>query len=162
MDTSDYDFDESLGVWLTVTTQAYHRRVEECLIPQGITFRQAQVIGWLMMTGELAQSELARRMQVEPSTVVRLLDRMEDAGLIERITDQEDRRRHFVRLTRAAAPVWKPIAAVGQQVRQEAARGLTVDEQATLKHLLRRVAANLQATITPAERRVKKKVAMNE
>lgn len=159
MTPTEYDFNESLGVWLTVTTQAYHRRMEELLLPHEITFRQAQVVGWLMMSGQLAQAELTRRMQVEPSTVVRLLDRMEEAGLIERCADPVDRRRHHIRVTDAVAPLWKKITTVARQVRKEAAKSLTVEEQATLKDLLQRVAHNLQSTLTPEPpRRSGKKV----
>lgn len=160
---TEYDFNESLGVWLTVSTQAYHRRMEERLLPHEITFRQAQVVGWLMMSGQLAQTELARRMQVEPSTVVRLLDRMEEAGLIERCADPCDRRRHHIRVTEAVAPLWKQITVVARQVRKEAAKSLTVEEQATLKDLLQRVTHNLQSTLAPEpHRRTGKKVSSHD
>ena len=42
-----YDFEESIGYWLTVVTQAYHRALNERLAPCGITYRQSHVIGWL-------------------------------------------------------------------------------------------------------------------
>lgn len=140
----EYDFNESLGVWLSLTTQAYHRRLSERLAPHGITFRQAQVFGWLAMSGELAQSELAAKMLVEPPTVVRLLDRLEAAGLIQRVTVPEDRRRHVVRLTSAAAAVWKQITSVARELRQEAAQVLTQEELETLKKLLERVHGHLE------------------
>ena len=42
-----YDFEESIGYWLTMTTQAYHRAVGEELAPHGITYRQSMVLaGW--------------------------------------------------------------------------------------------------------------------
>lgn len=166
MDRYQYDFNESLGVWLTLTTQAYHRRLSERLAPYGITYRQAQVFGWLAMSGELAQSELAGKMMVEPPTLVRLLDRMEAAGMVQRVTVPEDRRRHVVRMTAAAAPVWKQITAVARQLRQEAAGDLTPSELATLKHLLQRVLSHLEpeADSLPSrpEVRARKKVSVHD
>ena len=166
MDRYDYDFNESLGVWLTLTTQAYHRRLSERLAPYGITFRQVQVFGWLAMSGELAQSELAGKMLVEPPTVVRLLDRMEAAGLVQRITMPEDRRCHVVRLTEAAAPLWEQITVVARQVRQEATGDLSPDELATLKRLLQRVQGHLehdhQPTPQSSVRSARKKVSLHD
>jgi len=140
---TDYDFENSLGYWMTLSTQALHRTVSHQLAPQGITFRQAQVIGWLVLTGELSQAELVRRMMIEPPTLVRLLDRMEDAGLIRRDGDPHDRRRRIVRLTDEAGPLWEKIAGTLKQVRRLAGRGLTSDEHDQLKRLLRKVHANL-------------------
>jgi MarR family transcriptional regulator for hemolysin len=140
---TDYDFEDSLGYWLTVATQALHRTIGNQLAPQGITFRQAQVIGWLVLTGELSQGELVKRMMIEPPTLVRLLDRMEAAGLIVRVGDPSDRRRRIVQLTEAAGPIWSQIAATLRAVRQTAAQGLTPEEQSQLMQLLRKVQANL-------------------
>ncbi|MEZ6073592.1 MAG: hypothetical protein R3C10_25775 [Pirellulales bacterium] len=46
--------------------------IEE-LTPHGITFRQMQVMAWLMLEGELSQNELASRMIIEPPTLVGVL-----------------------------------------------------------------------------------------
>lgn len=150
--TLNYDFEESLGYWLTLTTQALHRQVSQRLAPQGITFRQAQVIGWLVLEDQLSQAELVRRLMIEPPTLVRLLDRMEAAGWIRRTGDPHDRRRRIVRLTEQAAPIWEQITGTLREVRQIASRGLSAAEQAQLKHLLRRVLTNLEER--PSRRRV--------
>lgn len=140
---TDYDFHESIGYWMTLSTQALHRTVSQQLAPHGITFRQAQVIGWLVLTGELSQGELVQRMMIEPPTLVRLLDRMEGAGLIRRDGDPHDRRRRIVRLTDEAGPMWEQIAVTLRNVRKQAGRGLSPDELEQLNTLLRKVLANL-------------------
>lgn len=139
-----YDFQESLGYWLTVTSQAVHRRLDELLAPQDITFRQSHVIGWLALLGEAPQCELAKRMLIEPPTLVRLLDHMERRGWIERVEAPSDRRQKLVRLTAAAEPVWDRIVASARQVRREAAEGLTGEEVQVLNHLCERILGNLQ------------------
>jgi MarR family transcriptional regulator for hemolysin len=150
--TTDYDFEESIGYWLTLATQSLHRASSHQLAPHGITFRQAQVIGWLVLTGELSQGDLVRRMMIEPPTLVRILDRMEAAGLIRRDGDPLDRRRRIVRLTEQAEPVWSQIAATFRQVRQVAGRGLSADELNQLKELLQKVQANLGDELAPKRR----------
>src|SRR5262249_42868616 len=106
---------------------------------------QSHVIAWLMLEGELTQAELARRMMIEPPTLVRILDRMESLGWISRQDCPADRRRKLIRLTDAAEPACSKMTSCSRQVRQVAGKGLTSDEQYVLKDLLRRVGDNLRA-----------------
>jgi MarR family transcriptional regulator for hemolysin len=67
-----YDFEESIGYWLTMAHQAYHREFTARVAPHGITYRQAQVLVWLVwlvVDGRLTQAELA--------TLRRLLSRVQ-------------------------------------------------------------------------------------
>lgn len=141
---AEYDFEESVGYWLTLATQAYHRVLAERLSPAGITHRQTHVIGWLKLCGELSQGELARKMLIEPPTLVRILDRMEAAGWVRRSGDPRDRRRRIVSLTDNADPVWERIADCARELRQAAVAGLSERESSQLKRLLQHVFANLQ------------------
>ena len=148
-----YDFEESVGYWLTIVSQSYHRVLNERLAPYGITYRQSHVIGWLMLEGELTQTELARRMMIEPPTLVRILDRMETLGWIQRQDCPADRRRKLIRLTDAAEPAWRQMVDCARDVRQIAGKGLSADEQYVLKDLLRRVGDNLRVEkLVSAER----------
>jgi MarR family transcriptional regulator, transcriptional regulator for hemolysin len=141
-----YDFERSLGYWLTLATQAYHRRLTSQLRPHGITYRQSLVVGWLALHGELTQVALARLMMVEAPTLVRLLDRMEHAGIVRRVGDPADRRRWLVKLTAAAVPIWKRITAAARDCRRQAAQGLSAEQQHQLQGLLQLVLQNLEAT----------------
>nr|WP_286177962.1 MarR family transcriptional regulator [Rhodopirellula sp. JC639] len=146
----DYDFDESIGYWLTITTQRYHRAFNDELVPYGITFRQSQVLGWLALEGDLSQSELAGKMMIEPPTLVRILDRMQRDGLITRRPCPEDRRRKLIRATAKSKPVWGKIIQCAKRIRARATDGLTDRQQATLKTLLGRVHENLMPDIATA------------
>jgi MarR family transcriptional regulator, transcriptional regulator for hemolysin len=144
-----YDFEQSVGYWLTIATQAYHRAVTEEVAPHGITYRQSLVLAWLAIEGELSQAELANKMLVEPPTLVGILDRMERDGWITRNSCPSDRRKKLVRPTDAAEPVWEKIAAGARRVRAQATEGFTEQEFETLKHLLDRVNQNLGAHVAP-------------
>lgn len=144
---SEYDFEDSVGYWLTVTTQAYHRALQNELTPHGITFRQSQVIGWLMLELEKSQSDLAARMMIEPPTLVGILDRMERDGLIIRRSSAVDRRCKLVELTATAAPIWERIIDCLARIREQAMSGLTAQEQTLLKNLLSRVQDNLLPSV---------------
>src|SRR5688572_25834106 len=139
----NYDFEESIGFWLTLTTQAYHRAVSDLLAPHGITYRQSVVLGWLALEGELSQTELAHRMMIEPPTLVGILDRMERDGWIARHDCPGDRRKNLIRATPAADPIWEKIVDCATRIRHRATEGLSERQLATLKKLLHKVQRNL-------------------
>lgn len=146
-----HDFEESVGYWLVTTAHAYQRVLNEELAPEGITYRQCQVLGHLALEGPLPQTELADRMQIEPPTLVGILDRMERDGWIQRRGCPEDRRRKLVHPSEAALPVWSKILTCAKQVRSRATQGLTQRQQETLKRLLKIVQDNLSAEVAAKE-----------
>jgi MarR family transcriptional regulator for hemolysin len=143
----EYNFQNSLGYWLCMASHAYERAMNEELTSQGITFRQCQVLAWLALEGEQSQIELASRMNIEPPTLVRVLDRMERDGLVERAGCAGDRRRNVIKPLPKAKPIWRKIVASAEVVRARAAEGLTKQELATLKKLLGKVRGNVQAAV---------------
>ncbi|MBX3432763.1 MAG: MarR family transcriptional regulator [Pirellulales bacterium] len=146
----DYDFENSLGFWLVGAHHAYMRAFHERLGPHGITFRQAQVLGWLALEGPLPQAELAARMMIEPASLVGVLNRMERDGWIERRECCHDGRKKLVTLLPAACRVWETIAEVGREMRRRASAGLSPAELATLRELLGRVERNVQSSLPAA------------
>jgi MarR family transcriptional regulator for hemolysin len=140
----DYDFENSVGFWICQSSNVFQRAFNEELAPQGVTFRQAQVLGCLALEGRLSQTDLAERMRIEPPTLVGILDRMERDGWIRRGGDIKDRRKKLVEATAAAKPAWSKIVAVAKRVRARATRGMTLTQLTQLKKLLRVVQANLE------------------
>jgi MarR family transcriptional regulator for hemolysin len=102
------------------------------------------VLAWLAIeAADLSQAELADRMNIEPQTLVSVLDRMERDGLVARVACAEDRRKKRVRALSKASEVWASIMACGARVREAAFRGLSPAETETLQTLLQRVRENL-------------------
>jgi MarR family transcriptional regulator for hemolysin len=145
----DYDFENSVGFWICQSSHALQRAFNEELAPQGITWRQCQVLGCLALEGPLSQTDLADRMRIEPPTLVGILDRMERDGWIRRDGDKRDRRRKLVHPQPAAKPVWSKIVSCAKRVRAKATRGMSASQLSELKKLLNIVQSNLQ----PAEAR---------
>lgn len=147
----DYDFENSVGFWVTTTANEFQRAINDELAPQGITYRQCQVLGFLALEGPLPQCKLAEHMRIEPPTLVGILDRMERDGWICREGDPGDGRRKLIRPEPAAKPVWARMVAAAKRVRKRAARGLSASEMATLKRLLSSVRQNLKDHHTARE-----------
>jgi MarR family transcriptional regulator, transcriptional regulator for hemolysin len=145
-----HDFRGDVGYCVHRAAQRFERAMNHELSAEGLTYRQGQVLGWIAIDGELAQVELADRMNLEPPTLVRVLDGMERAGLIERIGCPGDRRRKVIRATERALPVWEKIVACANRVRDRAVGRLSSDEQELLRRLLETVHENLGTDASPA------------
>jgi MarR family transcriptional regulator, transcriptional regulator for hemolysin len=147
----EYDFENSVGYWVCQASHAIQRAFNEELAPQGVTFRQAQVLGCLALEGRLSQTDLAERMRIEPPTLVGILDRMERDGWIRRVNDTADRRKKLVEALPAARPAWTKIITVAKRVRARATRGMTPAQLTQLKKLLALVQSNLQQVAAQRE-----------
>lgn len=139
-----YDFEQSVGYWLAVCTNAMQRVLGERLAPYGITFRQMQVIAWLMKDGRLSQSQLATRMMIEPPTLAGILSRMEARDWISRNQCDQDRRKNWIEATDKVEPVWSKIADIAKEVRSEATAGLSEDELNELFRMLKKIQRNMR------------------
>jgi len=147
----EYDFENSVGCWLITSSQAYQHAVNEELAPQGITFRQCQVLGLLALMGPSSQADLAQKMEVEPPTLVGILDRMEGDGWIRREACADDKRRKLIHPTKAAEPIWSKITAAARRIRAQAIKGLTPAQVGQLKEMLDIVRHNLETPVPAAE-----------
>jgi MarR family transcriptional regulator for hemolysin len=143
----EQDFETSIGYWGWKVSRAFERALNEELTPHGITYRQWQVLGWLALEGELSQGELADKMQIEAPTLVRILDRMERDGWIERHPDESDRRKKFVRPTPRVEPIWEQILAAIRRVRARATEGMDPQVIALVRQTLVEMNDNLVAVL---------------
>jgi MarR family transcriptional regulator for hemolysin len=146
-----YDFENSIGFKLVRTWNAYERALNVELLPRGITFRQAQVLGLLSLEGDLSQVELAERMRVEPPTLVGILDRMERDGWIARCDCAHDRRKKLIRAMPLAEPVWAEIVEAALHVRRRAVEGIAPEDVKLVMECLDQIERNL-ITEQPAEK----------
>ena len=83
------------------TTSALTDRVEDLLKPFGITATQYNVLRILRGAGQdgLCRNELRDRMLTRMPDMTRLLDRMEEAGLVTRSRERDDRRMVLTQIT---------------------------------------------------------------
>ncbi|HZD38293.1 MAG TPA: MarR family transcriptional regulator [Actinomycetes bacterium] len=72
---------------------------EPALRPLGIIGRELAVLSVLAGDGSLSQDQAARRLAIDRTTMVALLDGLQDKGLVERHPHPGDRRRNVVELT---------------------------------------------------------------
>jgi DNA-binding MarR family transcriptional regulator len=109
----------------------------------GLTQAQYRVILHLSRCEGLQQVALAERLEIQPITLARLLDKLEAAKMVERRRDPKDRRAFCLYLTPAAYPLLQKILKLAQQTRVDAVGSLTQKELTEFFNTLTAMKENL-------------------
>ncbi len=134
---------ETLPFEIGETAHALRRAFDRRAADLGVTRAQWKVMFRLSREPGLRQVELADKLDVEPITLCRIIDRLEDAKLVERRRDPADRRAWQLYLTDAAAPLSAKLRTLGNGLIDEAFAGISAAEIATARSVLTRVRGNL-------------------
>lgn len=135
--------DRSFGFLLHDIARLMRKRYEQRARPLGLTRAQWQVLAHLQRHEGINQSGLAELLELEPITVGRLIDRMQEAGLVERRADPADRRAHRLFLTERARPLLDRCRALADTVYDEAFAGIAGGAREHIIDVLMRVRGNL-------------------
>jgi len=110
----------------------------------GATKAQWRVLSRLAHAGDgVRQIALAEALDVEPITLCRMIDRLEEAGLVERRRDDHDRRAWRIHLTELAAPVLVKLEAMGKAFNADILAGISDADREVAERVLSRVRDNL-------------------
>lgn len=116
----------------------------------GVTYTQSMVILFLFETQkfygddhEISQKDVENHLYVKGSTVTRLLNRMEENGLIIRKKSQRDSRSNCLYLTEKGKSRHKLFFGVLDNIEEMMTKGLTESEKEQLQMLLQTVLANI-------------------
>jgi MarR family transcriptional regulator, transcriptional regulator for hemolysin len=93
----------------------------------------------------LSQNELALRVGIEKTSLVKLLDSLEEKGLIRRAPDLVDRRVKRVELLPPATDVLREISSLAAEVRAELLVGIPEADLRTSLDVLDMISANISA-----------------
>lgn len=141
--TAPFASPDTIGVLVSDVTRLLRRRFDAQARSIGVSRAQWQVLIALARAEGINQAGLAERLDVETITVGRMVDRLEEAGLVERRADPADRRAWRLFLTPRAHPLLAELQAVAVDVRAEMLAGLSAAEESALQGLLQRLRANL-------------------
>ncbi|EPH41449.1 MarR family winged helix-turn-helix transcriptional regulator [Streptomyces aurantiacus] len=93
--------------------------------------------------GPVRQSELIKAVDLDPSTVTKMLQRLEQAGHVRRRPDPDDRRAVLVEATDSSCGLLTEVQRAWGELEGHTLAGLDADERAQLARLLGRVEGNL-------------------
>jgi DNA-binding MarR family transcriptional regulator len=120
----------------------------------GLTRAQWVILFWLNRQPGLSQKELAEILEVEPITVARLIDRLEEHGMVERRSDPGDRRVWRLHLLPPAGPVLQALAAERAALLANATAGLDGATLGMVAEALACMKTNVVAALRSRERQL--------
>ena len=126
------------GLLLTRLGAVMTELADEFLAEIKLTGREYAILAILVDDGPGSQLELAQMIGKAPALVVPSIDRLEDAGLVQRTRDRSDRRRTRVKVTREGSKALARGDVIADRVVATTLRGLDDSERAELAWLLQK------------------------
>ena len=135
---------KTVGFLIHDVARLLRRRIDQRAHAIGLTSAQWRVLAGIARAElhnqePLNQASLADQMDMEPISLSRLVDRMEQAGLIERRPDPDDRRAHRLYLLDAARPLVAEFRNVAASCVGDALVGISEAEMDIVTDVLTRV-----------------------
>ena len=139
---------ETIPFEIGETPHALRKAFDRLAVGLGVTRAQWKVLFKLTRTPGLRQVELADMLELEPITLCRIIDRLEEAELVERSRDPDDRRAWRLHVTAKAQPLIDKLHAVGTELVEHAFCGIDPQEIEITRQVLARVRENAGRTGT--------------
>lgn len=134
---------ENLAAMLGDTSRLMRRSFDTRARGIGVTRPQWRVLTTLLRNEGCNQGRLAELLDVEPITVCRMVDRLQEADLVERRADPADRRSWRLFLTAKAHELLAQLRPLAEALIDDALEGVSEADQATLRATLERIRQNL-------------------
>ena len=151
MPAADFSLDRHIFFWLTQVIGARDRELAQGLREFGLRVPEWRALAALYaskhVTRSCTTSELADLATIDRTTLTRTVDRMQDAGWLERLADKEDMRVTRLALTAAGKKMFERIWPEVQRLNQLALAGLSGAEINSLRKILGQMRTNLEAYV---------------
>ena len=134
---------ETIGFLMSDVSRMMRRRFDERARSSGATGAQWRTLKIVERREGINQGQIAELLEVEPITACRMIDRLEEAGLVERRRDPVDRRAWRIFLTEKAKPVVAELHVVAEGMIEELLNGLSQAERDELVRSLNVMRTNL-------------------
>ena len=133
---------ETLPFEIAETAHALRKAFDRLAVGLGVTRAQWKVLFKLTRKPGLRQVDLADLLDLEPITLCRIVDRLEESGLVERTRDPEDRRAWRLNLTQKSRPLIEKLQAVGAELVGQAFAGIDPKDIEITRRVLAEVREN--------------------
>ena len=137
---------ETLPFEIGETAHALRKAFDRRAVGLGVTRAQWKVLFRLERQSGLRQIELADMLDIEPITLSRIVDRLEEAGHVERVADPADRRAWRLHVTAKAQPLIEKLRCVADEMIAEAFAGIEPRDIEITRKVLARARENAART----------------
>lgn len=143
---SNYKLEDSVGYLLRLLTQQVSREVEKRMAEHGLTDAQWKPLLFISQGRGETAADLSRATCIDTGAVTRMLDRLEDKGLISRVRSAQDRRIVNLELSAAGRRLADEVVpGVLAGVLNEMLTDFSSAEYEQFKALLERALTNMRA-----------------
>jgi MarR family transcriptional regulator for hemolysin len=139
------NWDARLGFLMHDVSRLRRSVFDEFMKPMGLTRSQWWILAHLSRHDGMIQSDLANVLDLGKAALGGLLDRLEASQLIERRSDETDRRVKRIYLTTKGTQAIQEMRVKGHEVSERILNGLSLDARRALADNLALVKANLVA-----------------
>ena len=133
---------ETLPFEIGETAHALRKAFDRRTVGLGVTRAQWKVLFRLDRRPGLRQIELADMLDIEPITLSRIVDRLEESRLVERRADPADRRAWRLHVTAQAQPLIAKLKGIADDMVAEAFDGIDERDIETTRRVLSRAREN--------------------
>jgi DNA-binding MarR family transcriptional regulator len=131
----------NFGYLLKDLGRLYTRRFEERAQALQLTLPQCKALAYLARNEGISQARLAELAEIDPMSLVRILDHMQAEGWVERRSDPNDRRARCLYIKAPGRTILEEILQLGAVTRAEFLADLSAEETARLIDILERIHA---------------------
>ena len=136
--------DQSFHYLLMANQAMVHKQLLDGLADTGLTIGQPKVLDYLKDHDGSNQRQLAYGCRIEPSSLTALLNRMEDAGLIERRKKDGNRRSYYIYMTEKGRNCQIRVAEEFQKLEEKAMRNIPKEDQQLFQKIFLQMYHNLE------------------
>src|SRR3954470_5543260 len=133
MNTSDKT---AFGFLINDVTRLLRKIFDRRAVRFGLTRAQWRALKRISYSEGMRQAELAEQLELEPIAIGRVIDRLENAGFVERRADPNDRRAWRLHLTARAHGVVDDMEKISTGLLREAQKGISAAQMKALMSTL--------------------------
>ena len=147
MPAADFELDRHVFFCLTQVIGARDRELAQGLKDFGLRVPEWRALAALYSRRGCTTSQLAELATIDRTTLTRTVDRMQEAGWLERLADDADMRVTRLALTASGKKMFERIWPEVQRLNQLALEGLPKSDIQSLQRILERMRSNLEAYV---------------
>jgi MarR family transcriptional regulator for hemolysin len=147
---------DRLGFLIHDVQRLMRKRFETRASGLGLSSAQWRLMVRVAKEQGISQARLAELLEIEPISVSRLVDRMEEGGWIERRPDATDRRVRMIFPTAKANAAYAEVKGLAGEVYEESLVGVSLEDRRVLIRSLDAMAQNLADGDAPSDEKLKK------
>ena len=143
-----FELDRHPFFWLTQVIGARDRQLAQGLRELGLRVPEWRALAALYARQRCTMSELSDLSTIDRTTLTRTIDRMEQAGWLERLTDEQDMRVTRLALTAAGRRMFDRIWPTVERLNALALEGIPRPAIEALRRTLEQMKDNLDTTVS--------------